>query len=125
MAAITGKIKQPECVRNGKGDSMKRTRYQLGSLTREARRAGPAVWVFRWREGDVHRKTVVGDVKQYTTKAAAMKACELLRKNVNRETTTPRTVGELVDHFRGHELPNGRSPSTRDGYECYLKTWIM
>ena len=47
---------------------MKRTRYQLGSLTREARKAGPAVWVFRWREGDVHRKTVVGDVKEYTTK---------------------------------------------------------
>jgi integrase len=128
MAAITGKIKQPECVRNPKGAvSMMRMRYQLGSLTREARKAGPAVWIYRWREGDVHRKTVVGDVKEYTTKAAAMKACELLRRNVNRETRTPRTVGELVDHYRSKEMSDTstKSFSTKTAYECYLRNQIV
>ena len=104
---------------------MMRMRYQLGSLTREARKAGPAVWIYRWREGDVHRKTVVGDVKKYRTKADAMAACEQLRRNANRQIRTPRTVGELISHYREHELPKGKSPSTRDGYECYLKAWIM
>ncbi len=106
---------------------MKRTQYQLGSLTREARKAGPAVWVFRWREGDVHRKTVVGDVKKYTTKGAAMKACELLRRNVNRETRTPRTVGELVEHYRLKEMSDTstKSFSTKTSYECYLRNRIV
>jgi len=104
---------------------MKRTRYQLGSLTREARKAGPAVWIYRWREGDVHRKTVVGDVKKFRTKADAMAACEQLRRNANRQVKTPHTVGELISHYREKELPKGKSPSTRDGYECYLNTWIL
>jgi integrase len=106
---------------------MKRTQYQLGSLTREARKAGPAVWVFRWREGDVHRKTVVGDVKKYKTKGAAMKACELLRRNVNRETRTPRTVGELVEHYRLKEMSDTstKSFSTKTAYECYLRNKIV
>jgi len=43
-----------------------RQRYQSGSLSREVRKAGPAVWIFRWREnateGRVYRKVVVGTI---------------------------------------------------------------
>lgn len=49
-----------------------RQRYQYGSLTKEKRKAGPAVWIFRWREntpdGRVNRKVVVGTVKQFQPK---------------------------------------------------------
>jgi hypothetical protein len=42
-----------------------RARYQNGSLTREKRKHGPDVWVFRWREdtptGRAKRKEIVGN----------------------------------------------------------------
>jgi integrase len=70
-----------------------RARYQRGSLVREERKVGPDVWIFRWREqtssGRVKRKVVVGTVEQYRSKAAAQKATEALRVNVNKETWTP------------------------------------
>ena len=53
----------------------RRTRYQHGSVEREERKKGPAVWVYRWWEEDIngkllHRKIQVGDVKKYPTESA-------------------------------------------------------
>src|SRR5207248_5042383 len=60
-----------------------RQRYQSGSLSREVRKAGPAVWIFRWREnateGRVYRKVVVGTIEQFPTKTAAKRAVETFR----------------------------------------------
>jgi len=68
-----------------------RQRYQSGSLTKEKRKAGPAVWIFRWREntpdGRVNRKVVVGTVEQSPTKTAARKAAEPLRANAIADST--------------------------------------
>lgn len=105
-----------------------RTRcYQNGSLTREARKSGPKVWIFRWREdtpeGRVQRKAIVGTVEQFPKRADAMRACESLRVNVNRETRSPRTVKELVTHYLEHELPN-KTPYTREVYEGNITNWI-
>ena len=111
-----------------------RERYQNGSLTREARRAGPDVWVFRWREATEHdirarRKAIVGTVTEFPTKALAKKAVESqgLRKNINRDTFTPQTVAELVTHYQQKELPEDgdKSFSTRTAYEVYLRNWIV
>src|ERR1039458_5234408 len=99
-------------------------RYQDGCLYREKRKAGPDVWVFRFRDGQVNRKEKVGTVEQFPTKSAAMKACELLRANVNKETRSPRTVAELVTHYTEHELP-AKTPYTAEVYAGYLKTWIL
>lgn len=99
-------------------------RYQQGCLYREPRNAGPDVWVFRWRDGTVNRKERIGTVEQYATKSAARKACELLRANINREARTPRTFGELADHYIKHELPS-KTPYTREVYTGYLDTWIL
>ena len=71
-------------------------RYQQGCLYREKRKAGPDVWVFRYRDGQSNRKEQIGTVEQFPTKSAARKACESLRANINRETRSPRTVAELV-----------------------------
>jgi integrase len=92
-------------------------------LLKEKRKRGPAVWVFRYRDGDSNRKVQVGTVEDFPTRKAAMQACELLRVNINRETRSPRTIGELVAHYRQHELPN-KTPYTQQVYLGYLKTWI-
>ena len=103
---------------------MRRTRYQQGCLTREARKRGPAVWIFRWRDGQTNRKEIIGTVKQFKNKALAMKGCESLRVNINRETRSPRNVAELVTHYTEKELPN-KTPYTAEVYAGYLKTWIQ
>jgi len=105
-----------------------RERYQNGSIRREARKHGAAVWTLRWREQDAHgqtirRKEIIGTVAEYPTKASAQKASEFLRSTINRETRTPRTTAELVDHYREKELPN-KTPYTREVYEGYISKWI-
>jgi len=102
-------------------------RYQQGCLFREKRKAGPDVWVFRFRDGQTNRKEQLGTVEQLPNKSAAKKACELLRANVNRETRSPRTVAELVAHFTRTELTEDgrRAYSTRTAYESYLRLWIL
>jgi integrase len=106
-----------------------RARYQLGSIRREARKRGPAVWVFRWRETNaagstMRRKVVIGTVEKYRSKAAALQACESLRSTINREAKVPKTFGELEDHYAKNELPS-KTPYTREVYGGYLKTWIL
>jgi integrase len=105
-----------------------RERYQSGCLTRESRKARPDVWIFRWREtrpdGRVNRKVIVGSVEQYQTKAAALKAVENLRVNINTESFTPLTVQQLVAHYTEIELPT-KAFSTNQVYRVYLKTWVL
>jgi len=103
---------------------MRRRRYQNGCLFREKRKSGSDVWVFRYRDGQLNRKKIIGTVEQFPTKSAAKKACESLRLNINRETRTPSTVGELVAHYQQHELPN-KTPYTQEVYVGYLKTRIL
>jgi hypothetical protein len=74
------------------------SRYQQGCLYREPRKAGPDVWVFRYRDGQKQLKEIIGTVEQFTTRKAALKSCESLRANINKETRSPRTVAELVTH---------------------------
>jgi len=105
-----------------------RARYQQGSLIREERKVGPNVWIFRWREqtpeGRVKRKVVVGTVEQYRSKAAAQKAAEALRVDINRETWMPSTVEQLVTHYTARELPS-KAHTTRAVYGSYIRTWVV
>ncbi len=103
---------------------MRQKRYQNGCLYREKRKAGPDVWVFRYRDGQGQRKEIVGTVEEFKTKSALEKACEPLRVKANRETRTPRTVAELVAHYNTHELPT-KTPYTAEVYAGYLKTRIQ
>jgi len=102
-------------------------RYQNGCLYREKRKAGPDVWVFRFRDGQTNRKEIIGTVEKFSTKTKALRACELLRANINRGTKTPRTVAELVSHYRQKEMSEdgSKSFSTRAAYETYLRNWIV
>ena len=105
-----------------------RQRYQSGSLTKEKRKASPAVWIFRWREntpgGRVNRKVVVGTVEQFPTKTAARKAAEPLRTNAIADNpAVPVTVKQLVKHYTDNELPS-KAHSTQRTVETSLNIWV-
>jgi integrase len=105
-----------------------RARYQQGSLIREVRKVGADVWIFRWREqtpeGRIKRKVVVGTVERYRSKAAARKAADALRVDINKESWTPSTVEQLVTHYTERELPS-KAHTTRAVYGSYIRTWVV
>jgi integrase len=106
-----------------------RQRYQSGSLTKGKRKAGPAVWIFRWREnspdGRVNRKVVVGTVEQFPTKTAARKASEPLRASAIADNpAVPVTLRQLVKHYEENELPS-KAFSTQRTFQTSLKTWVL
>lgn len=102
-------------------------RYQAGCLYREKRKAGPDVWVFRYRDGQHNRKEKIGTVEIYPSRKEAMRACEQLRANINRYARTPQTIAELVEHYRQKEMAedSGKTFSTRAAYDTYLRNWIV
>ena len=141
MDAGEGKLGLPSVSLESEETELSKTRYQQGSVRRVTRQQGPDVWIFRGRNthADGSRKEnnrVIGTVLEYRTKAAAERAAEALRININ--STTPRTsvqgmtFGELVMHYIARELDvdqqQARSPkahSTVEGNRPYLKRWIL
>lgn len=118
---------------NKGGALFRRTRYQHGSVEREERKKGPAVWVYRWWEQDingklVHRKTQVGDVKKYPTESAAHSAADALRLTINNRcehrNLRRTTINTLWEHYSREELPL-KALSTQDAYIMYVKNWIV
>jgi integrase len=113
-----------------------RKRYQAGSLTTEARKKGPSVWVYRWRELDtsgkaVNRKLVIGDKAKYSSRAAALKAVDGLRLEINKESPVgifkPLSIGHLVQHYRETELGDAspKTVRTKAVYGQQLDTYIL
>jgi len=99
--------------------------YQNGCLSRETRKRGPDMWIFRYRDAEgVHRKVLVGSVEEYPNKSAARKATERYRIDINGDSYSPRTVSELATHYAEKEIPN-KTPYTGEVYKNYLETWIL
>lgn len=139
--AHAGTLRGPSVSLESEDTELSRTRYQQGSIRRVKRKKGPDVWVFRWLNttADGSRKEnnrVIGTVLEYRTKAAAEKAAEELRININ--STTPRlsafgmTFGELAEHYIVKELDfdqdEARRPkaySTIEANRRYLQRWIV
>jgi integrase len=107
-----------------------RAGYQHGSIRREKRKHGD-IWIIRWREmkndRTIRRKAVIGTIEKLPTKASAFKACEPLRMTINTVTGTPRTIADLVTHYKQKEMSeeSGKSFATRTAYQFYLKGWIV
>jgi len=111
----------------------KRTRYQHGSIAREERKKGPAVWVYRWWEEDtngklLHRKQQIGDVETYPSESAAEAAAAALRLTINHHcqnhSLKRTTLHTLWEHYSREELPL-KALSTQDAYSEYAKNWIL
>ena len=68
----------------------RRTRYQQGSLNLEARKRGPAIWVYRWWDKVdgkcIRRKVQVGTLQQYHTESTAHAAADALRLTINTQS---------------------------------------
>lgn len=111
------------------------SRYQEGSLERVARAKGPDVWVYRWRAVNadgrrVQRKRVIGAIDRYPSEAAAKRAVEQLRIEINadQERIGKLTVLEAWEHFQAKELHDpdvDRSPTTIALYLINFKTHII
>jgi len=93
---------------------MRRPRYQFGALYQEARKNGPDVWVYRWRELDTEgkrslRKQIIGTVQEFRSRGSAQQAVEALRVRANKESdgdhSAPVTIHALVEHYRLKEMP--------------------
>lgn len=116
---------------------MTRAHYQRGSLKQVVRNGGRRVWIFRSRETHANgkriaRKLVVGSVKDLPNERMARKRLQALNINLNLDLSegarSPRTLSELVDHYRQKELnqENERKAySTRTCYKHYLTSWIV
>ncbi len=109
----------------------RRKRYQHGSLNCEARRRGPAVWVYRWWEKvngkPVRRKLQVGTLKQYPTESAAQAAVDAPRLTINTQSGKSRnrtTLTTLWEHYSSEELPL-KEISTQDVYTVVVKNRIL
>jgi integrase len=141
MDAAQGTLRGPSVSLESEEAELSKTRYQQGSIRRVKRRKGPDVWVFRWRNTttDGSRKEttrMIGTILEYRTKAAAVKAAEKLRININ--STTPRlsifgmTFGALADHYTAKELGIdqgeariSKAYSTIESTGRYLQRWIV
>ena len=103
------------CRLNKGGILFGRTRYQEGSLALEARKRGPAVWVYRWWQKDINgkpvrRKVQLGNLEQYPNESRAQAAADALRLTINEKTPRQHlkeiSVATLVQHYREHEMPD-------------------
>ena len=102
---------------------MKRTRHQYGTVTREKRKRGPDVWVFRFRDNHgVHRKVLIGTVDQYPTKTAALEAANALRAMANPDDPRVLTLSTIIDYYVREDLPE--RASTRTFYMPWIKNYI-
>jgi len=108
---------------------------QYGSVTREERKTGPAVWSYRsWEPGPnrkrVHRRLIVGSVNKFKRESSALKAIAGLRMEINSKNTRQDSmaVAQLADHYQQRELKpdnSWRSYATSYAYEGYLRKWIV
>jgi hypothetical protein len=109
--------------------NLKRERYQHGSLTIEGRKNGPDVWVYRWREGNVTRKQIIGSTDQYPTRTAALRAVDGLRLDINAGavSNSPVTIRELIEHYTLIELADEASKTqrTKTVYKQHLDTHVI
>ncbi|MBA3914374.1 MAG: site-specific integrase [Acidobacteriales bacterium] len=103
-----------------------RTRYQFGTIAREDRKRGPAVWVYRYVENGARKKVQIGSLEQYRTKSEATKAAEGLRLAANPECATARavTLGAVIQQFVREELPHDRRHSTQTYYLPWIRNYI-
>ena len=109
---------------------MKRRRYQYGCLTRKHHTVSEDVWQFRFYETlpdgrRARRARIVGTLKQYSTRADALRAIEPFRVwlNLGHRYGQPITVGALAARYIEQELPFRRH-STQQSYTSALKHWI-
>jgi integrase len=109
-----------------------RQRYQQGSLTIEARKTGPSVWAYRWREktdtGTIKRKVILGTIKELS-KTQAQRKSDLHRvtRPQSSEGANILSVADLVDHYTKYELceSSGKALKVRKAYLSIFRIYLL
>lgn len=104
-------------------------RFQQGSLFKLRRRSRPDVWVFRWYENisgkRTYKKQIIGSAVELRNRREAEKAVTSLRSSINAEVGAPKSVSDLVAHYRLHELTRERKAlSTIESHRVLFKRYI-
>lgn len=98
-------------------------------MTREERKSGPAVWVYRWKDGQIRRKQILGTVKELNKTQAQKKADEYrqLANTPQQERGSDLTVAELVEHYKERELgeSSGKAEKPRKAYLYILANYLI
>ena len=109
---------------------MKRRRYQYGCLTKKHHNLSEDIWQFRFYETlpdgrRARRARIVGTVRQYPTRADAIRAIEPFRiwLNMGHRHRRPMTISALIRCYIEQELPFRRH-STQQSYSSALNRWI-
>ena len=80
------------------------SRFQQGSLFKLERKSVPDVWVFRWYENTLgkrtYKKQIIGSVTELRNRREAEKIVIALRSSINAELGTPKSVCDLAAHYR-------------------------
>jgi integrase len=105
------------------------SRFQQGSLFKLERKSVPDVWVFRWYEKALgkrtYKKQIIGSVTELRNRREAEKNVIALRSSINAEVGTPKSVCDLAAHYRLHELTKKRKAfSTIDNHRLLFKRYI-
>jgi hypothetical protein len=105
------------------------SRFQQGSLFKLKRKSVPDVWVFRWYEialgKRTYKKQIMGNVTKLRSRREAEKIVIALRSSINAEVGTPKTVCDLAAHYRLHELTRERKAfSTIENHRPLFKRYI-
>src|ERR1700733_3961924 len=105
------------------------SRFQQGSLFKLGRKRVPDVWVFRWYENflgkRIYKKQVIGRVTELRNRRDAEKTVIPLRSSINAEAGRPKSVCDLVAHYRLHELTRERKAfSTIENDRLLFKSYI-
>ena len=98
-------------------------RYQHGSVQLDPR---TNTWYYRWRENGRRRAERIGTLREYPTKAAAMKAAERSMVRINTEVSTPSpvaTVCAVAQRYQDERMP--QRFATRRTYLYNLNNWIL
>jgi integrase len=87
---------------------MRRKTYQRGSVVLKERANGPDVWTFRFTEGNMRRSIILGDTKQFPTKALAEKEADKHRGQVA-SLSRSLNIAEAIERYMIEDMPTRES----------------
>ncbi len=98
-----------------------RQRHAIGSVRYDKRRK---TWNYLWYEGAIRRSKLIGNKRDFPTKAAAWKEAKRLdSRDPEASHTSTLALKTLATHYRVEKMPKRKD--TRRSYEVWLRNYIL
>jgi integrase len=99
---------------------VKRHSYQRGSVTLKKRANGPDVWSFRYKEGELYRSVILGDIKAFPSKSLAEAEADKIRQRLNIAAAGRSvTISQAIETYKAEDMPPRES--TQRSIKSYLE----